>query len=423
MTTRLSENGSGKMTSSFVLILFAFVVLMVGNVSAQDDSDSGTDLGGGITTRKDVSYYADLTLDIRDIDQQFASTGGSTAAMQIYISGKNSDPQGPTGARVALSHLSSKLANSGITSDPSPTYLFHLFGMADRSYDVTKLNENLSYADSFVRTSIMASQKTTAEAVNVLSVWMYCTQLLFECAQRCQKRVEADNPDIIDFNDSKYYDEFVALWIGSGQIPGSSEGYSLYSLAEKGDALFNVGDITSDDPEDTADEDAIESLVNKRIKLLYQEGASLLSAPTVCSKDTPESPKQLWNIANRIVTQMYIPLLQLLVNALVEQDTEAVRAYALAVIPQIAQCRPSTYKKLREQLLVSDVPSYDRTSSIVKELQSIFSCFGLTCDDVGVIRNDRAGIDLPICTAADNDAPMAQFQPGTDVLPVSTMGE
>eukprot|EP00339_Tiarina_fusa_P013512 CAMPEP_0117080174 /NCGR_PEP_ID=MMETSP0472-20121206/56576_1 /TAXON_ID=693140 ORGANISM="Tiarina fusus, Strain LIS" /NCGR_SAMPLE_ID=MMETSP0472 /ASSEMBLY_ACC=CAM_ASM_000603 /LENGTH=738 /DNA_ID=CAMNT_0004807723 /DNA_START=68 /DNA_END=2281 /DNA_ORIENTATION=- len=374
----------------------------------------GTDLGGGIVTRKDVEYLADLTLDVRDIDQEFASTGGTNAAMQIYTNGKNSDAQGAS-ARFSLAQLSTRLANHGL-DDAVPSYLYHLYGMADRSNDIGKLSEHLSYADNFARTSIMGGRRTTSEAINVLNMWMYATHLLFDGAQKCLKKAEADNPDIIDFGDGGF-DEFIAIWIGSGQVPGSSDGYSLYSLAEQGDDLFSVGDSTFD-PEDNLDEDYIESLVNKRIKLLYQEGASLTSVPEVCTSSTPESPKRLWTIVNRIVSQMYIPLFQLLINAILEKDSEAVQVYAMALIPQAAQCRPSTFKLLRDQLLGGN-PSFDRTELVLSDLQELYSCFGLTCDDIGLIRNAPADVALPECVAAENDAPMAEYQPSSDVLPIA----
>ena len=69
-------------------------------------------------------------------------------------------------------------------------------------------------------------------------------------------------------------------------------------------------------------------------------------------------------------------------------------------------------------------PNYDRSETIIRQLQSIYPCFGLTCDDIGTLRSIPDGqkaVAIPACVSADNDAPMAQYQPGTDVLPVSVI--
>jgi hypothetical protein len=60
---------------------------------------------------------------------------------------------------------------------------------------------------------------------------------------------------------------------------------------------------------------------------------------------------------------------------------------------------------------------------VLRDLQDIYSCFGLTCDDIGFIRNIPADIVIHECIAAEDDAPMAEYQPGSDVLPVSTLFE
>ena len=49
----------------------------------------GTDLGGGIVTRTDVEYLADISLDVRDVKQSITG-GNNKAALSIYIGGRNS---------------------------------------------------------------------------------------------------------------------------------------------------------------------------------------------------------------------------------------------------------------------------------------------------------------------------------------------
>jgi hypothetical protein len=365
----------------------------------------GTDLGGGVVTRTDVEYLADLSLDVRDMKQVLSADGSSNAALQIYLDGRNSEPQ--IGTLFKLTQLSTDLASKGI-SKATPNYLFHVYGMAERKIDVDRLTENLSYADSYIRSAIMTGRTNTPNAVLVLSMWMYATHVMYNGVDTCQKLVEADNPSQFNLAGGGM-DEFIALWIGSGQNHGSEEGSSLYALAEEADGLFTAGGEGADNTD--------ESVVNKRIKLLYQEGATLVSLSEACSKANPESPRKLWSTVSQIISQMHIPLLQMLIISILEKDALATQMYALAVVPQAAQCRPSTYKRLRDHLL-NDIPNFDRTETILNDLQNIYACFGLSCDDVGTAGKEY-GVTIPKCIVATEKAPMAQYQPSTAVHPVS----
>jgi hypothetical protein len=150
---------------------------------------------------------------------------------------------------------------------------------------------------------------------------------------------------------------------------------------------------------------------------LYQEGATLVSLSEACAKETPESPRKLWSTVSQIISQMHIPLLQMLTISILEKDALATQMYALAVVPQAAQCRPSTYKRLRDHLL-TDTPDFDRTETILNDLHNIYACFGLSCDDVGTVDGEYA-VTIPECIEATDKAPMAQYQPSTAVHPVS----
>ncbi len=368
----------------------------------------GTDLGGGIVTRTDVEYCADVTLDVRDIKQSVVG-GSSKDALGIYLNGRNSGA--PDGSLFKLSQLSTDLAGESLDK-VTPVFLFHLYGLAGRSLDGNALKGSGSYADSYVRSAIQNLKSTASTAVLVLNVWMYAADILYKGASTCQKKVEADNPSQFDIGGGGL-DEFIALWIGSGQTHGSSEGFGLYALAERADQLFN----TISDGAPGGNNKLSESKVNQQLKLLYQEGASLFSMPDVCTKNNPNSPKKLWSVINRINTQMYIPLVQMLIVSILEQNSEATQVYATAVIPQAAQCRPSVYDRLKEELLEGD-PNFKRTEIILADLQEIYACFGISCSDIGMVVNDYGNYDMPDCSAVFDDAPMALYKPDTDVQPV-----
>jgi hypothetical protein len=370
----------------------------------------GTDLGGGVVTRTDVEYFADITLDVRDIKQSIDG-GSNSGALQIYLGGRNSGRN--AGDLFKLTQLSTDLSNEPIDK-VTPIFLFQLYGLGGRSMDVNVLSGNGGYADSYVRSAIQNGRWTASTAALVLNVWMYAADILYKGVNTCQKKTEADNPSQFDIGGGGL-DEFIALWIGSGQTHGSGEGFGLYALTEKADNLFVAIDGAIDPVSDN--KSLAESRVNQQLKLLYQEGASLFSMPDVCTKDNPGTPKNLWSVVNRINTQMYIPLIQMLIISILEKDVLATQLYATAVVPQAAQCRPSIYDRLSEELLEGE-PNFQRTESILADLQEIYSCFGISCNDIGMVAKDYYKFSVPACLAARTNAPMALYKPDTDVQPV-----
>jgi hypothetical protein len=390
-----------------LLGLLLCLISQVGRVASQ-----GTDLGGGVVTRTDVEYLADLTLDVRDMEQSVA-TGGTETTLRIYLEGKNSERQ--VGLLYKLAELGSEMASS---STLTPSYLFQLYGLSGRSTtDVTELLGDSAYAEAFVRDYIQNGIPIASKAALVLNMWMFATHKLYKGVDTCQKKAEADNPSQFDLAGGGL-DEFIALWIGTGQTHASSEGFGLYAFAEQADQLFTKGvDDAGGSSVITTNTSLAESSVNQQIKLLYQEGASIFSLPDACTSGNPDTPKKLWSVVCRIVAQMHIPLLQMLIVSILEQDIAATELYATAIVPQAIQCRPSTYNRLREELLMGD-PNFQRTEFILKDLEDIYACFGVSCDDIGIVIKTYANVRIPFCLAAVDNAPMALYKPSTDVHPV-----
>jgi hypothetical protein len=414
-------SGNGRLSASVMRVvtktllgLTILCLLTEGNAVAAQ----GTDLGGGVITRTDVEYLADLTLDVRDIEQSMA-TGGTDTALRIYLEGKNSEQQ--VGILYKLGGLSNEMSAS--SSNLTPAYLFQLYGLSGRSTtDVTALLADSSYADVFVRNAILNRlQGIPSKAALVLNMWMFATHKLYKGVDTCQKKTEADNPDQFDLAGGGL-DEFIALWIGTGQTHASSEGFGLYALAEQAEMLFTTAEDDSGGGGGatiiSTNTSFAESSVNQQIKLLYQEGASIFSLPDACTSGNADTPKKLWSVVSRIVAQMHIPLLRMMIVSILEQDTAATELYATAIVPQTIQCRPSTYNRLREELLNGE-PNFQRTEFILKDLQDIYSCLGVSCKDIGEVIKGYANVRIPSCLAAVDNAPMALYKPSTDVHPVS----
>ena len=384
-------------TTTTTRLLFAATVstCLLSVVTAQ-----GTDLGGGIVARTNVQQYANLATDVRDIQQLLAEGGASSSpeALNIYQQGRNADLR--PGVKLSLQSLTTSLDPTS-TSSSTPAYLTHLFGLADQ--DTTALSDHTLYADDYVRTQLSSGTAQSTDAIVALQMWMYGTHLLFTGIDTCRKMIAADNPSIFDLGGGGM-DEFIALWIGEGQRPGNknNDGHALYAMTQRAADLYSLAE-----PEAPA---------NSNIKLLYNEGASALSFPNACTKENDETLGQLWSVAQRIVSQMTVPLMQLLIDALVTRDTEATRLYALAVVPQMAQCRPSTYKRLQERLL-DGTATINRVDEIIRDIQSMTDCLGFQCSDLGV----HKGGEVPGCQDVSPITPLAEYTPTTAVHPVRTI--
>lgn len=348
-------------------------------------SSQGTVLSNGIVTRTDVEMWADLPLDVADIQNRLDS--GDSSALDVYVNGRNA--VSASGEKLSLSKLIDELAASVEKGTSGPNFLYHLYGLADRTTDTTMLANHAKYADSYVRTAI-SSKYNVAEAILTLNVWMYATHLLYKGIDTCHKLTLADNPAAFDLGGGGM-DEFIALWVGNAQ-----EGLSLYTMAQLAAMPFG-----------TANPDAA---VNMELSALYQEGSAILSFPTACTKDDDKTVPQLWTVVQRMISQMTVPLMQLLIDAMFSENPAQVKLYALAVVPQTAQCRPSVYKRLKEELLGTSV-DFNRKNEIILGLEEVYDCLGFTCADIGTYKQDQ----IPQCEGKAASYPLAEYVPTSQV--------
>lgn len=353
----------------------------------------GIDLGGGVTTRVDVETYADLALDIRDF-REFLEAGNRDAALNLYVDGRNA--QLKPGIKLSLQDVAHSLAAIP-AKDSTPIFIYQLWGLSNR--DLTEISTNSQYANNYALSAISSTPDYAADGLIALHLWMDAAHVLFKGVEICGKLTVADNPLAFDLAGGGM-DEFIATWIGHDQIPASVDGHGLYSMTQR------IGDLfAKNDPE---------AQVNTNLKLLYQEGAAALSFPNACSKKNPYTYGQLWNVAQRIVSQMYIPLMQLLIDALWAQDVDSIRIYATAIVPQISQCKASLFKRLKEELLGAAV-TFSKTADIIEDLQSAYDCLGFTCSDIGTYRVDQ----VAACADIPANLPIAEYVPTTFVNDVS----
>lgn len=377
-------------------LLLVAIGLCASQVTAQD---AGTELGGGIVTRTNQEMWADLPLDVRLVTER-VETGNGDAALEIYLNGRNAETI--LGDKKSLQSLTEELVSS-FPTDATPNYLYHLYGLADRTTVSADLAEQTRYAENYIRSALTSNYEDAGDAILVLNVWMYATHLLYNGIHTCQKMINADEQGLFELGGGGM-DEFIALWISHDGGAGTSGGSGLYGLTNYAAELFGM--VTG------------EANSNTKLKELYHEGTVILSFPDACNRNDDRTVPQLWSVVQRMTSQMMIPLMQLLLDALLQEDVERVKFLALAVVPQVAQCRPSVYKRLKEELLGNTV-SFGKNRDIIFDLQQTYDCFGFTCADIGTYKVDQ----VPQCKDFPVNYAMAEYTPTTQVHSVSVYEE
>lgn len=279
-----------------------------------------------------------------------------------------------------------------------PLYNIFQYAMLDHKAQFLGSDVGL-YADFFVNEYFQSSnrdvQLLAAEAVVVYNVWMYLAHELYETLHLCK------NKTLVDMDGIHSIDEAVAYWIGDGQVAGDAEqGHLLYALAEQMGDRFGV-------------DESGQSRTNTNILRLFNQAKLELSLPTACT-DNPETFPRLFQIINKIISWMTVPLVQGLIHSMRENDKERVKLYARGVIPMVSVCSNATYTDLSRQLFNAEYNVVE-LDNIIAHLETAYECLGITCDDVGVhvSQTTQTCEDTPVLS------PLAGYIPETDVRSVS----
>jgi hypothetical protein len=127
-------------------------------------------------------------------------------------------------------------------------------------------------------------------------------------------------------------------------------------------------------------------------------------------------------IKNRIVSLMSVPLVQgglryayKVVNegGTSKQKAEG-QAFAAAILGRIAECNPTVAQTIRNnQFYSATTPMGDGFAAVKAAYESVYSCLGITCADVGALLDSTAAAGTPYagaeaCTdSAGNEASAA----------------
>ncbi|KAL9190928.1 hypothetical protein ACHAXT_000634 [Thalassiosira profunda] len=363
----------------------------------------------GVTTLTDVDAISRIAFDVRDMASSLEQNDFLNAR-RIYEEGKNSPQYDIYGNEqdefLSLQRMAGK-GNQGMFNE-DPTYMFQVLGMGDIGQSIEDtIARHGAYADNYI-TELLNDEDTGtlgAQASTILIVSMYATHMLWDGMLDCFAVKNGYNPDADTtgrINPKKKFDDFIALYIGAGQtLAPDWDGDMLYELAQAGGDLFDTTDTEG------------EASVNSDVKQLYQSIQRTLSEENYCTRD--DSIKMLWQLVNQIIARMYVPRVQMLIHSMKQEDqAHKVKVYALSIIPQLSQCRPSVHRKLKDYLLDKE---YDRSDfeRILALLQESYDCLGFSCEDVGAYKTDV----VAECAGYDEDHPLASFVPKNDVRHLS----
>jgi len=395
------------LATPLLLLLLSASTTMISIVHAQDSVPAGgTDLGGGIVTTTNVEHFAKISLDVAEMTT-LTQSNSFNDAFNIYLAGKNSIKYDRNGNALPDKRTLSSMSTSAADGryDGEIPFVYQMYGLAGGDGHTYETYESFAaYADTFVQDALKEQKGTLGpDAAIALNVWMYAAHVLTVAVEDCALESSGVNLDIIgrdeDLGGSENALEmFIAFWIGYQQAAGSDDGSSPYAMAERAATLFGTSDASNG-----------EAMVNSNIKQLFNEAQQILSFPNACRPES-DSASQLWGILHRTVSQMQVPLVQLLIDAMVREEQDRISLYAKAVVPQMSSCAASAYRRLKENLLDR---TYDPTKfvDILADLQGNYDCLGFGCEDVGAYQTDKVAqcAELPV------NYPMAEYSPTSHV--------
>jgi len=404
------------MRCSSSVILLLCLPICNGQIDTLSTTEfKGTLLADGtFTTRTSVSEQADIALDIRDMGIAINDNSDYITARNIYLAGSNSLVYDKAG-----NVLPYKRTIQTLSTDPTlfngMTYIFHLFGLAGGNSQslggANALQRYRNYSDGFILSKFndLESSALGLEAIVALTMWMYVTHEVWDSIADCADAVDSSLSSSYTLtnneNSARSFDTAMAYYVGSGQEAGSTNGHSLYALAQKAATKF-----------DTLDSGM--AIANEKMRVYFEIGSIDLSVENAC--ETQDRFSNLWTISNLMVNAMTIPLIQMLIAAMIENDAERVKLYALSIVPQMSVCKESSYRKIKEALL--DKPfNANFMTDILTELQSMYSCLGVTCEDIGAYRDEQGNIKVARCADIPVHLPLAGYTPTTYIHEMNQM--
>lgn len=290
-----------------------------------------------------AEHLASLALDIRDI----RNVTSIDQALDIYQEGRH-----------ALQHLRGNITLASLSTDATlwmvddPIFNLYKFALYDES-EFASADRPFPFADDFVQNS--SDVELVGDAAVVLNIWMMISHHLSQVWRTCSAKKDA-NRDV---------DAAVALWIGSDQVEGSFDtGWLVYAVAQDASRRFGHQEREAES--------------NKKL----MEGFNLLQHMIRTCSENDDGSNFLFDLYHQVMEVqrlLTIPLVQMLLIAIAENDQSRVRLYASSVVPQGVGCDRNLYSYLSKWLL-QDFQNWD--DEAIDHLRGFLECLNISCQDV-----------------------------------------
>jgi len=288
-----------------------------------------------------------------------------------------------------------------------PLYNFYVDGFRDvgetyekDTYGIFDKSPAETYGHSIV-TDILEIQNFAdgleVESILVTGLWMRVYHYLYDIFRGCG--TGKSNTSLMREN----LDRAAALWIGQKQIYGSNTvGVMLYNLAERASVEFG--------------QDKGEAAINSKfLSILEKIRLTIIDAKCSIVSETTDIGNEIMNQhLSDAVRQMNALLVQRLIHFMAtDVDTKFTKLYALSLVPQIRTCSTVEYKYFMEKVVFNTSYDQDSFETSIRHLQNMYSCLGVTCDDIGSYSGGR----VPQCNESDIEPvlPLAGYVPANDV--------
>lgn len=322
----------------------------------------------GYRTRTDAGEYAQLDLDILELDVLMAMEAYE-AAEELYSFGRHAHT-GADNGRVSLS-LQSLATNAGRSNVPVFRKFQDFYG------------NNVDYADTIMFKTFDSSDMTMSPiqrryvavgTAQYMIMYMAALQNMHEADQACVR-------DAQDITASELWDRAAAYIIGHLEgtaREGSNEGFLIWGLAKALCAEWGTCSATVEG----------NAVANERIRTLLYTGRGALTG------GRKDSCSGLKNAATEIEKILLGPLIQGVLSSMVRtaettgvvKVREHAKAHALAnaLLPYVHGVNRDAASTIVNNLDFDGTPLSDGLTNVVNAFTSTMGKFGVDCRDVGI---------------------------------------
>mmetsp|Transcript_19785 Transcript_19785/g.29123 ORF Transcript_19785/g.29123 Transcript_19785/m.29123 type:complete len:2165 (-) Transcript_19785:27-6521(-) len=307
-----------------------------------------------------ATMWAKIALDLRQIlDLRSHYDSEHSQALDIYRNITNSDR--------SIESIGSNMKNR-MEDDLHYNLYRHTF----RTDSLFNSVGGGSYADEYASKIINDAFEADGdvdlayEGIITLAIWMEVIHLLETAVRECAQETD---PGVI--REAFSIDQAVAYYVGVGQSLGRPDGHLLYSFAHKSAAESGTIDAAG---EATANAAIMKHFIEAKDKASKCDGS-------------PGYTEELHESVGKIMSMMNVPLVQSFYQALkasVETGKTSfyVILYGLTTLPQIANCQPSEYEYLSEEIIGDEGFDVTNAEALLRSFRKTYSCYGITSMDV-----------------------------------------